>query len=171
MNDPDPSYDLQAHVQQQIQQTAESWAIQKRDRVRAVRTFCHFDLLWHFLQAFLIHFLGILSYDIIAYYHMISYASLHYLLSALSDAVWKHQTWHSFASKVWHGAGPTLALGDLVVTKRHGKEGGIFRLDPTQDATFKNPEASRAEHKSREKLKQMKWIFVHLWSQFILILQ
>ena len=116
-------------------------------------------------------FLGILSYDIIAYYHMISYASLHYLLSALSDAVWKHQTWHSFASKVWHGAGPTLALGDLVVTKRHGKEGGIFRLDPTQDATFKNPEASRAEHKSREKLKQMKWIFVHLWSQFILILQ
>ena len=24
MNDPDPSYDLQAHVQQQIQQTAES---------------------------------------------------------------------------------------------------------------------------------------------------
>jgi hypothetical protein len=116
-------------------------------------------------------FLGILSYDIIAYYHMISYASLHYLLSALSDAVWKHQTWHSFASKGWHGAGPTLALGDLVVTKRHGKEGGIFRLDPTQDATFKNPEASRAEHKSREKLKQMKWIFFHLWSQFILILQ
>ena len=81
-------------------------------------------------------FLGILSYDIIAYYHMISYASLHYLLSALSDAVWKHQTWHSFASKVWHGAGPTLALGDLVVTKRHGKEGGIFRLDPDAGCHF-----------------------------------